>query len=746
MPLFNPLGLVIPTTYRPNRLTSIKDDYYHLHTARWAVWQSNNSKHKEHMMRREVNKNFYSPNKQWYFDEDLQGFLMDTSGQNNTRIKTEYNLIQIMGNQYIGNANRMIINSKCKSISPLSSTRRELALAEMIYWTEIAKNSSVDYANYLKNKFPIGETIPETEGLFRNLYVDEYVKSMNSLLRYGGMVNKFDEFKKTVAEDLVISGMAVMKPYMRASEYRFKRTPSERFFFDRSSKTYDLSDAGFMGEWDLALPTDIYEQYPDLDPKKRLAIENYVAGNTSTWSIDGRIVIYKVYWRDVIKEEYGYVKDESENIYFARLNYDAYSDKPKYTDKDVVDCSKLNKYQRGVVGKEKGIAKRTVYCDQWRYCEFIPSELVGGYTMTYQNQMADVILDCGIVPFQESDINSPDNMLPPYKVNFYMYLDGEVFSPIDIAINPQRMVNRIYSVLENMMNNSTGAGTAYDPDMIEDEEEFLVNMKQNKPVAIRTRGMGINNVMTRYDNTPGQGMSVLSNIASIFAGQIESITGVNSAMKGQTEGADQLVGVMQLMIKRGSVTQERFYDAIEKIFHACYQAIASAGKRFYIANKKELIDMVGDEGATVISLSEDLNVEDFRVEVSRCLSPEDERKDTDTKILQFVQMGFLDKTRAANLLGRAYEEDLWSAIRETVREENIMKAAMEQHQAQQQEQQAQYALMQEEEQKQGAQQMQQIQLQENEKERQVKKEGNVLNAVAKMASPETSGAKGASPI
>ena len=75
-----------------------------------------------------------------------------------------------------------------------------------------------------------------------------------------------------------------------------------------------------------------------------------------------------------------------------------------------------------------------------------------------------------------------------------------------------------------------------------------------------------------------------------------------------------------------------------------------------------------------------------------------------------------------------------------------MKAAMEQQQAQQQEYAAQTALAQQEEQKQGMMQDKQIQLSEAQKDRDVKKEGNVLNAVAKMASPETQGAKGASPI
>lgn len=245
--------------------------------------------------------------------------------------------------------------------------------------------------------------------------------------------------------------------------------------------------------------------------------------------------------------------------------------------------------------------------------------------------------------------------------------------------------------------------------------------------------MGLPNVVYKIDGTPGQGMSVLANFANIFSQQIENITGVNSAMKGQQQGADQLVGVMQLMIKRGSVTQERFFDAFENIFKNCYQALASVGKRFYIANKKELIDMVGDEGADVIVLSDDMNNEDFRVSTIRSLSPEDERKETDTKILQFVQMGFLDKTRAANLIGRAYEEDLWRAIREAVKEQNLLQSAQEKQQQQQQQQVNDLAMQSAEEDNAEMQNQQAIQLKENAADRDTELQKELISAYAKTA-------------
>lgn len=666
----------------------MKNEDYDRKFARWCVYDAYTSKYIDHQQRIMRNRAFCSPNGQWTEREDLESFFMDKSGQTGNRIRVELNMINIMMNQYVGNANRMSINCRAKAYSDLAVHRRNEQLAKAMIWTDIAKRSNPMLASVIRKEMPVGQDKNETRKIFDAVYKDQYVKAVNALLASSEKINKFDRRKKQLAEDLCQSGICIMRPSFYNGEYVFNQIYSERFFWDRTAKEYDLSDAKYMGEWELIEPVELYESCPNITQEQIDGIERYVSSySRGLYSQSGKIVVYRLYWKDCIKDEYGYVKDELGNIFFSRINYAPdWEEKPRYTDKDVVNVSELNKEQKKIIGKEKAAgtarAKTERYCDQWRYCRFIPSEIVGGYYNNYNQKMPDIILEHGPVPFQDGDIMMKGNMKPPYKVNQYLYIDGNTFSPVDIAINPQRMVNRMYSVVENMMNNSRGSGTAYDPEMVEDQEQFLSDMNQSKPVAIRTRGMGINNVIYRYDNTPSAGAMNIQNYANSFIQALESITGVTNAMKGQIDSPEQLVGVYQLMIRRGSITQERYYDALEQVFLDCYQAIATSGRRYYCMNRKKLIDYTGDQGAAIIEMSKDMANEEMLVEVKRSLSPDDERKFVDSQTLQFVQIGLLDKIRAANILGRGTEDDMWMAVREFAKEAEQAERIMAQQQKQ----------------------------------------------------------------
>jgi hypothetical protein len=151
-------------------------------------------------------------------------------------------------------------------------------------------------------------------------------------------------------------------------------------------------------------------------------------------------------------------------------------------------------------------------------------------------------------------------------------------------------------------------------------------------------------------------------------------------MKGENMGSEQLVGVTQLMIQKGTVIQQRFYNSIENLYKECYQHIASVGKRVYIQNKVALVNMVGDDAADILELSEDIKLEDFRADVFTTADPQQERVVIDQKILQYFQMGLLDQRRVSNLLERGTSIDLSMALREFGRE----KAEMERQVAEQQ--------------------------------------------------------------
>ncbi len=678
---------LITNTNKPNRLEFSEeqkntDEKYNLDMAKWIINDANNTKYQDHVNRLQNCRSFYI-NKQWILDEDIEAFLKDDDGQDRNRLRVVMNYVQQMGNMFKGGLNQMDFYGRVKSYSPNVKTRKDAQLAKMMLYTDMAgQNESL--GKYIRKTYPVGKDETETSEIFENVYKDTLVRSMNDLLMYGINVNNFNRFRMELAEDLFCSGIVIMKPKCYGGEYVFDRVLAERFFFDRNCIRYDGSDAQYMGEWHKMLPTEIYERFSGISSETRLSIEKWVSTYSTRGSTrNGRVPVFETYWRDCNEFDYGYVMDEFGQPILERINYlEEGETVPKYTDKDLIKNKELDKYQKAVLKikqSDKKKNKTKLVVDYWRYCFFIPQD--AGIPNVRNNQ-SDILLECGIMPYSEPNLYSPTNMKPPYKINQYIYIDGETVSPVDIAINPQRMINRFLSVFENQINNSGGSNLIYDPDMLENEQNFLDNVKRSEPAAIRTKGMPIQNVVGRYDNSIGAGAASLYNYATLFKTNMEQITGITDAVKGQTSNPDQLVGVMQLQIQRGSLLQEPFYAAIESCYLDCFQAIVTSGKRFYLDNKRQLIIAVGEEETTVLELTEEMRWEDFLVSIRRTAEPEKERLSIDTLIIQYIQYGLLDDISAANLIGRANADDLAMAVRDYAKQKLEMKRMLAQQQKQ----------------------------------------------------------------
>ncbi len=64
----------------------------------------------------------------------------------------------------------------------------------------------------------------------------------------------------------------------------------------------------------------------------------------------------------------------------------------------------------------------------------------------------DIILEFGILPYQEKNLYDPSNVRMPYKCYTWVYDRGEVLTPLDDVIDPQRFLNRTLSVVESQMS------------------------------------------------------------------------------------------------------------------------------------------------------------------------------------------------------------------------------------------------------------------------------------------------------
>ena len=232
---------IVPTAEpRPDRLDTRKGIEYHRKWCRYCVSSANNELHNKFVANINLNKRFFKGD-QWFMEEDTTLFFKDESGQSRNRIKMIKNLIRPMIIQYRGNAIRMAINAKVKNVSPMAVTRKDKMLEKMLFITKQAMENP-QYAGMLQRRYPIGKNEDETRQIFQNVYVDQYVKRMNMLLTYVSENNKFQTKQEHVAEELGLSGLAVMQNFEWAGHQMFSVVPSDEFYWDRNAREKDLTD------------------------------------------------------------------------------------------------------------------------------------------------------------------------------------------------------------------------------------------------------------------------------------------------------------------------------------------------------------------------------------------------------------------------------------------------------------------------------------------------------------------------
>lgn len=682
-----------PTIVNPN-----KDMRYHSDWARYIVSSIAQSNHSEWLAKIERNRNFYT-GKQWLDQEDVDTFLKDDNNDDRNRLQIVDNIIRPMVEQYRGNAIRMNINFSVKAVSPQAINRRDAKLQEMLTYSEVANRPGNPFAEQWKKKMPVGDDQAETRAIFNNSYSDDFARSMTHLSRWIAEKNKFDEKQLPLAEQLALSGLGVMKTFEYNGRQVFDIVQSDYFAWDRSAKKYDLSDAAFQMEIVEMTTSEIFEQFPDAveDKTTKENIENYgrflsqnkhnvVTGKVSS----GKIPVLFCYWKDGTKYKYGYVKDKFGYDYLTKIDY-VYDgeEKARYTEKDVIMPSSLT--GKKLMGNKK---TRMRYSDELRMCAFIPREIVTYGTQVESEaakKITDVVLDWGLAPYQETETLEYNSVVYPYKCYAWAYINGEVMSPIDDAIDPQRLINRVLSVAENQINNSGGSGVAYDVDMLEDEGQTIKDLQKGKPVGFRAKGRGMQNAITTYDTNMKAGTQVLLSLTEILKNSTQRMTGVNEALRGESTGNDQLVGVTQLMIQRGSLMQEPFYNAMLMVFKQCFQAIASVGKRIYADNNnsRNLAIAVGDDMAEIIRISKEMVSETFRAFVKRENSDEILKNAADQMLMQLINMPppigpLIDEKRFADLFGRATPDDVAGAIRAFAKEKQELKRLSAKNEQQQQ--------------------------------------------------------------
>jgi len=682
MPLFFNLN-----QQRPNKIEDVKDAEYHLKFGRWALGAVNHQEHQKFLHKSMINWAFYKGN-QWIMDEDLEGFFLDESGGLRNRLKFTENLIRPMVEQFEGNAVRLNYNAKSVSVSDEVVNRREQELNRVKFFKRIG-DQFPEFKGLIQEKIPVvGDTMEETEQRFNNAFVDDTAKAINAMSKYIVEEIDLEQIKVILAKQMAITGLGVYKGYEQNQRYMGDWLDSMFFIFDRGAKQPDLSDAEFMGEWYYMDTSSIFERWQNITDENRKAIERYA----QTQSVNlhrlvdryfqqtgSRVPVYEMYWKDVDQQEYGYVDDGFGYPYFTRIN----SVTSDFTDEDLLPIEQVPEGAHKKILKGKN-NKAKLVLDTLRYCIFIPREEVG------DQHGKDIILDWGEVPYQETYKLDPSNVKFPYKCHTWAYDKGEILSPLDDVISPQRFLNRVLSVAEGQISNIRGTGTvlakqAIDPDL--GEAETLAALNSSKPITVDVDQVGsVGNAVGTYGTNLGAGTLGLFNIVRELQTQMQNTTGINEAMTGTQGGSGQLVGVIQQQIARGTLIQEPFYFSLTRILKQAHESITNLGKRIYADNPRRLAIMVGDAGAEPLVITRDMKNTDFRIFIKRTEGESSLIEAGNNLIMLMLQSGLLDPTRAAVLFNRADANEIADAMREFAQERDEAERRTLQAQQQQSQQ------------------------------------------------------------
>lgn len=655
---------LITNPIRPNQLDEVKDKDYHTRFGRWTFNGLQDTYHREFILKSMANWSFYKGgNGQWIFDEDLEGFFMDESGDVRNRLRWTKNMIRPMVEQYIGNAIRLSFNARAETYGEFVINEREKEMLRMKGLQKVAELMP-EYKSLIMDRAPIKETEAETMEDFDLMFDDDLAETINNLIEYIERDINVTELKVRIMKFMAINGVGIYKGYEANMKYKGDAVDPMFWWFDRTARMPDLTDAAYMGEWYWMAPSTIYERWQDIGDNNRMVLEKAAINKGTQLQnlIDtyyyydvqgGKIPVYETYWKDTQPQDYAWVVNDYKIPEFIRIN----SKDNKYTTKDAIEPPKNEKTDK-LFKKGKKVAR--IYVDTIRYCIFVPKEQIG--------HTEDIVLEWGELPYQEGYKYDPSSAQFPYKCYVWNYDKGQIITPLDDALNPQRMINRLLSVAESQINNSGVSGTAIATEAVntrDGEEGMRRSVNSGKVVFVDTVRTGsVQNSIGQFGTTLNPNVFTLFNTVKEFQMAMGDVTGVNEAMVGTQGGSDALVGVVEAQIHRGSILQEPIYYALSRIMEQAYQHMATVGKRVYFDSPSKLISQVGEKGYQIIAITLKHVLEDFRVHVERTENDEILKNKADQLIFTLMQGGLLDAYRASMLLGRATPERVTRALRE----------------------------------------------------------------------------------
>lgn len=615
--------------------------------------------------------------------EDIDTFLMDETMNARNRVMWDTNLLMPIVKQYIGDAIQTEYNASVKTITHRAATRKQLAKAQMMLLHSASEFSS-DMKAIVSKAAPVGDTMAETLDNFSMAWDDPFQKAINNLVQKAAEIAGVGKYNGQDAWDFAFWGIVCNMFRDKGGFMHLQRIHPGDFYFDTSAKYLDLSDASFMGAFPLMTAPQILQTWDIPAWKKQAILETVRQADPPTGRGDGATVnkvrVMSNYWVDKSVKEIGFVAGAG-----GAPTQVCLGDKEGYTKDDLIDPPE------GLADLFRGRRSRKAEVECVMYCDMIPHEYLLGGQRPDGSSVGDIVLDYGVYPHQPYNPYDPRRVTMPFQVNIFARAQGKIISPLLAILKPNRFVARVLGAMEAQLNMSGGEAIGVDIDMLGNSNPTAAHVdtaiKQGHVIEFTNGGRGISNAMHRFDNTASQGTYAMLQIVTAVQEMVRTLTGVHGPMMGEDK-KNQLVGVTDMLIRRGMAMQEPFHQPLADNKEQQYRFLATAGKEYLLGRPDLLMDLVTDDDLVALAESEDLSMERCNATVVR-ENPENTRRQQANNWLDLLlQMGMIDKGRYASLYNNSYVEDVSVAIRQYASELKQAEKAQQREMAKQQAMQA----------------------------------------------------------
>ena len=614
-------------------------------------------------------------NDEIWTNEDVDTFLLDESLNTRNRVKFSFNMIKPIVEQLRGGAIQTDFSASVQPVTKHTRTVRQMGMAQQQLMHSLSEMSP-EMDRIIRSSYNLGDTMQQSVSMLEDTWQDNNTKAMNHLLQQMVALNEMDRFRGEDAYRFSMSGVLAEILRKDGSHVRWHKIHPRDFFYDTSAQMMDFSDAAFMGSYQSMTMPQIAEMWnvseselSDIESSIRAFGGDNGTAYSSTFDLmsQTKVKVLSDYWNDVAYDEWGYVNGEGGVPTMVRIGDDD-GRGPLYTLNDVIEPP---------VDKDgdlfKGNRTRKSFTQCTRFVEMVMWEDMAGRSTEgaadrkrmKQGEMPDLILDHGVYDLQEYNPYDVGMSRSPVKACCFALAKGEIVSPVQAVIDPNRFVNRILSALEGQMNASGGKTLMIDLDMV-DKSMGGINsidsrVKQGKSIAMRANGRGVSTAMGSHDDSPGAGAYAMLQIVSSVQDLVRTVTGVHAPMMGEGQ-KDAMVGVTEILVQRGAIMQEPFYAAYADLQLQKYKCMATAGKEFYLQHPDVLMDLVSQDDLVYLYQTREFEAERYNATMTRDNPERIRRQQANTWLDALVQGGLVDAMFYAQYYNSSYVEDIRPAL------------------------------------------------------------------------------------